>query len=55
MATVHHSHTGNAFIIMKGALEQLLKRCKQKRSLDGDNDLDLGSNHHGFSVRSFAV
>jgi calcium-translocating P-type ATPase len=41
MATLHHSHTGNAFIIMKGAPEQLLQRCAQQRSLAGDIDLDL--------------
>jgi calcium-translocating P-type ATPase len=41
MATLHHSHTGNAFIIVKGAPEQLLRRCKQHRSLDGDIDIDL--------------
>ncbi|MCU7905859.1 MAG: cation-transporting P-type ATPase [Candidatus Thiodiazotropha sp. (ex Epidulcina cf. delphinae)] len=40
MATLHHSHTGEAFIILKGAPEQLLKICKLQRTLDGDQPLD---------------
>ncbi|MCU7935823.1 MAG: cation-transporting P-type ATPase [Candidatus Thiodiazotropha sp. (ex Dulcina madagascariensis)] len=40
MATLHHSHTGEAFIILKGAPEQLLKICTQQRTLDGDQPLD---------------
>jgi calcium-translocating P-type ATPase len=40
MATLHHSHTGNAFIVTKGAPEQLLDRCKKQRSPDGDSELD---------------
>lgn len=41
MATLHHSHAGSAFIMLKGAPEQLLKRCSQQKSLAGDCPLDL--------------
>jgi magnesium-transporting ATPase (P-type) len=40
MATLHHSHSGEAFIFVKGAPEQILKMCILQRSLDGDDDLD---------------
>ena len=40
MATLHHSHSGEAFIFVKGAPEQILKMCILQRSLDGDTDLD---------------
>ena len=40
MATLHHSHSGEAFIFVKGAPEQILKMCILQRSLDGDADLD---------------
>jgi len=40
MATQHHSHSGEAFIFVKGAPEQILKMCILQRSLDGDVDLD---------------
>ncbi len=35
MATLHHSHQGDAFIYLKGAPEQVLERCAQQRI---DND-----------------
>ncbi|MCU7931831.1 MAG: cation-transporting P-type ATPase [Candidatus Thiodiazotropha sp. (ex Codakia rugifera)] len=41
MATLHHSHTGEAFIVLKGAPEQLLKICALQRTLDGDEPIDL--------------
>lgn len=40
MATLHHSHSGEAFIFVKGAPEQILKMCTLQRSLDGDESLD---------------
>ncbi|MBT2969446.1 MAG: cation-transporting P-type ATPase [Candidatus Thiodiazotropha sp. (ex Ctena orbiculata)] len=40
MATLHHSHTGTAFIILKGAPERLLKLCKLQRTLEGDCPLE---------------
>lgn len=40
MATLHHSHSGEAFVFVKGAPEQILKMCTFQRSLDGDADLD---------------
>ena len=40
MATLHHSHSGEAFIFVKGAPETILKMCTFQRSLDGDADLD---------------
>ncbi|MES9990451.1 MAG: cation-transporting P-type ATPase [Candidatus Thiodiazotropha sp.] len=41
MATLHHSHAGTAFIVLKGAPERLLKLCKLQRTLDGDCPLQL--------------
>lgn len=35
MATLHHDHSGHAFIYLKGAPERLLDRCTLQR-LDGD-------------------
>lgn len=40
MATLHHSHSGEAFVFVKGAPEQILKMCILQRSLDGDTSLD---------------
>ncbi len=40
MATLHHSHTGEAFIILKGAPERVLEMCAHQRALDGDQPLD---------------
>ncbi|MEN8177838.1 MAG: cation-transporting P-type ATPase [Pseudomonadota bacterium] len=40
MATLHHSHTGDAFIFLKGAPERVLEMCAHQRSLDGDQPLD---------------
>ena len=40
MATLHHSHSGSAFIILKGAPEELLKICRLQRTLDGDEEID---------------
>lgn len=40
MATLHHSHTGDAFIFLKGAPEGVLEMCSQQRSVDGEQPLD---------------
>jgi len=40
MATLHHSHTGDAFIFLKGAPERVLEICVQQRAIDGDEPLD---------------
>ncbi len=40
MATLHHNHTGDAFIFLKGAPEQVLEMCVLQRTIDGDQSLD---------------
>jgi magnesium-transporting ATPase (P-type) len=40
MATLHHSHQGEAFIYMKGAPEQVLGRCAQQRVDKTEQPLD---------------
>ncbi len=40
MATLHHSHSGDAFIFLKGAPERVLEMCAFQRTLDGDQSLD---------------
>ena len=40
MATLHHSHTGEAFIFLKGAPERVLEMCTHQRTRDGDRPLD---------------
>jgi magnesium-transporting ATPase (P-type) len=40
MATLHHSHTGTAFIFLKGAPERVLEMCTHQRVIDGDQPLD---------------
>jgi magnesium-transporting ATPase (P-type) len=40
MATLHHSHTGDAFIYLKGAPERVLEMCDRQRMVDGDKALD---------------
>jgi magnesium-transporting ATPase (P-type) len=39
MATLHHSHTGEASIFVKGAPEQILAMCAWQREADGDTTL----------------
>ena len=40
MATLHHSHSGDAFIFLKGAPERVLEMCNRQRMIDGDKALD---------------
>ena len=42
MATLHHSHNGDAFIFLKGAPEQVLEMCTRQRAADGLQPLDRG-------------
>jgi len=41
MATLHHSHQGDAFIYMKGAPEQVLERCAQQRIGNSVQPVDM--------------
>jgi calcium-translocating P-type ATPase len=40
MATLHHSHSGDTFIFLKGAPERVLEMCAYQRAIDGDQPLD---------------
>ena len=40
MATLHHSHAGDAFIFLKGAPERVLEMCTHQKSVDGERSLD---------------
>ncbi len=40
MATLHHSHTGESFIFVKGAPESVLDMCAQQRTAAGLEPLD---------------
>ncbi len=40
MATLHHSHTGEAFVFLKGAPEQVLEMCARQKTLAGEQALD---------------
>ncbi|MBK1620034.1 carbonate dehydratase [Lamprobacter modestohalophilus] len=41
MATLHHNHTSESFIFVKGAPEVVLERCASERTPEGDQPLDL--------------
>lgn len=40
MATLHHSHPGEAFIYVKGAPERLIEMCSRQRNPNGDGPID---------------
>ncbi len=40
MATLHHDHSGNAFVCVKGAPERILEMCKFERTAAGDRPLE---------------
>ncbi len=40
MATLHHSHSGDAFIYLKGAPEHVLEICARQKTIDGKQPLD---------------
>jgi magnesium-transporting ATPase (P-type) len=42
MATLHHSHAGESFIVVKGAPEAVLGMCATQRANDGDEPLEAG-------------
>ncbi len=39
MATLHHSHEGDAFVLIKGAPERVLAMCATERTRDGEQAL----------------
>ncbi|MCC7425282.1 MAG: cation-transporting P-type ATPase [Alphaproteobacteria bacterium] len=45
MATLHHSHDGEAFIVVKGAPERLLEMCTSERGAQDIRPIDLGAWH----------
>ncbi len=63
MATLHHSHSGETYVFVKGAPEQLLRRCASEWSPDGaaafdevrwqDRMEDLGA--RGYRVLAVAM
>lgn len=40
MATLHHSHSGQAFICIKGAPERLLELCHLQKTVQGEQPID---------------
>lgn len=40
MATLHHSHTGEGFIYLKGAPERVIEMCAHQRGVDGDEAIN---------------
>ena len=40
MSTLHHSHTGEAFIYLKGAPERVIAMCASQRTYEGEQLLD---------------
>ena len=40
MATLHHQHTGDAFVFLKGAPERILKMCTYQKTAQGVQTLD---------------
>ncbi|RDH86159.1 MAG: carbonate dehydratase [endosymbiont of Galathealinum brachiosum] len=40
MATLHHSHSGDAFIFIKGAPERILELCSQQKTVNGDQPIN---------------
>lgn len=43
MATLHHNHEGESIVLVKGAPEQLLKRCNRVRSAQGEVSIDIAA------------
>jgi magnesium-transporting ATPase (P-type) len=41
MATLHHDHSGQGFIFLKGAPERVLQMCTRERTQDGERPLDF--------------
>ncbi|MEF8702658.1 MAG: cation-transporting P-type ATPase [Candidatus Accumulibacter sp. UW26] len=45
MATLHHDHSGHAFVFVKGAPERLLAMCNRQRQAGGEQPIDLAFWH----------
>jgi magnesium-transporting ATPase (P-type) len=45
MATLHHDHSGHAFVVLKGAPERILARCHAQRAHGEDVALEAGEWH----------
>ena len=45
MATLHHSHEGEAFILIKGAPERVLAMCAAERRVEGDRRINVEAWH----------
>lgn len=45
MATLHHSHTGEGFVYLKGAPERVLEICARQRDFGGDQPLNTAYWH----------
>jgi magnesium-transporting ATPase (P-type) len=45
MATLHHDHTGNAFVYVKGAPERVLEMCSRERAAEGERPIDAAYWH----------
>jgi calcium-translocating P-type ATPase len=43
MATLHHDHSGHAFICVKGAPERILDMCRFERTTDGERPIEPAS------------
>jgi magnesium-transporting ATPase (P-type) len=43
MATLHHTHDGEAFVVAKGAPERIVDMCSTERHADGDRPLDAAA------------
>jgi magnesium-transporting ATPase (P-type) len=43
MATLHHSHGGDYFVLLKGAPERILEMCAEQHTRDGSRPLDRQS------------
>ena len=61
MATLHHGHTGEGFVYIKGAPERIIEMCTLQRSHDGDAPIDAQYWHTqvlamaGFGQRVLAI
>jgi magnesium-transporting ATPase (P-type) len=50
MATLHHDHSGHAFIFVKGAPERVLSMCSQQRNSGEDGPINLKHWHETMHV-----
>ncbi|WP_455383765.1 HAD-IC family P-type ATPase [Acidihalobacter prosperus] len=45
MATLHHDHAGHGFVVLKGAPERILERCRAQRAHGEDHALEADAWH----------